>query len=49
MEGVKPDKVVNLTSKDDEYHHNIYLWTVPLNKIPKTEETELLNDFLKWP
>jgi len=49
MEGVEPDKVVKLTSKEDDYHHNIYFWTVPLKKIPKTEEPALLNDFLKWP
>jgi ribosomal protein L11 methylase PrmA len=49
MEGVKPDKVVELTSKEDEYHHNIYLWTMPLKKIPKTEVPSVLNDFLKWP
>ena len=49
MEGVKPDKVEELTSKEDEYHHNIYLWTLPLKKIPKAEEPAVLNDFLKWP
>jgi len=49
MEGVEPDKVVKLTSEEDEYDHHIYLWTVPLKKIPKTEEPAVLNDFLKWP
>ena len=49
MEGVKPDKVVKLTSKEDDYHHDIYLWTLPLKKIPKTEVPPILNDFLKWP
>jgi len=49
MEGVKPDKVVTITSDKDEYEHTVYLWTVPLKKIPKTEEPAVLNDFLKWP
>lgn len=49
MEGVEPDKVVKLTSEEDDYDHHIYLWTLPLKKIPKTEEPALLNDFLKWP
>ncbi len=49
MEGVKPDKAVKLTSNEDDYHHDIYLWTIPLKKIPKAEVPELLNDFLKWP
>jgi tRNA/tmRNA/rRNA uracil-C5-methylase (TrmA/RlmC/RlmD family) len=49
MEGVKPDKVIKLTSKEDDYHHDIYLWTIPLKKIPKTEVPQVLNDFLKWP
>jgi tRNA G46 methylase TrmB len=37
MEGVKPDKVVTLTSKEDEYEHTVYLWTVPLKKMSKSE------------
>ena len=49
MEGVKPDKVVTITSDEDTYQHTVYLWTVPLKKIPKTEEPAVLNDFLKWP
>ncbi|MHC4094644.1 MAG: methyltransferase domain-containing protein [Planctomycetota bacterium] len=49
MKGVKPDKVVTLTSNKDTYQHTVYLWTVPLKKIPKTEEPAVLNDFLKWP
>ncbi len=49
MEGVKPDKVVTLTSKDDQYEHTVYLWTVPLKKVPKKELPPILNDFLKWP
>ena len=32
MKGVKPDKVVTVTS-DDYYERTIYLWTTPLKKI----------------
>jgi precorrin-6B methylase 2/LEA14-like dessication related protein len=32
MEGVKPDKVVKLTSSKDQAEHKIYLWTTPLKK-----------------
>jgi len=49
MRGVKPDKVVTITSNKDEYEHTVYLWTVPLKKIPKKEPAPVLNDFLKWP
>jgi tRNA A58 N-methylase Trm61 len=49
MEGVEPDEVVKLSSKEDDYHHNIYLWTIPLKKIPTAEVPSVLNDFLKWP
>ena len=49
MEGVKPDKVVTLTSDKDTYEHTVYLWTVPLKKVPKKEVPSILNDFLKWP
>ncbi len=49
MEGVKPDKVVKLTSDKDQFEHTIYLWTLPLKKVPKKELTPVLNDFLKWP
>ena len=31
MEGVKPDKVITVTSNDDD-EHEIYLWTTPLKK-----------------
>ncbi|MHC4112894.1 MAG: methyltransferase domain-containing protein [Planctomycetota bacterium] len=49
MEGVKPDKVVTITSDRDKYTHTVYLWTVPLKKVPKKEMAPVLNDFLKWP
>jgi predicted RNA methylase len=32
MEGVEPDKVVTINSKEDGVDHHIYLWTVPLKK-----------------
>ena len=32
MRGVKPDKVVKLTSSEDKTRHKIYLWTSPLRK-----------------
>jgi len=49
MEGVKPDKVVTLTSNKNQFEHTIYLWTLPLKKVPKKELAPVLNDFLKWP
>jgi len=32
MRGVKPDKVVKLTSDDDYEEHKVFLWTSPLKK-----------------
>jgi len=32
MRGVKPDKVVTLTSEEDNLEHSIYLWTTPLKR-----------------
>jgi precorrin-6B methylase 2 len=32
MEGVKPDKVVKMSSNEDQFEHTIYLWTTPLKK-----------------
>jgi SAM-dependent methyltransferase len=49
MKGVKPDKVVTITSDKDTYQHTVYLWTVPLKKIPEKEPAPVLHDFLKWP
>ena len=45
MEGVEPDKVVTITSENDEYDHTVYLWTVPLKKVPKTELLPVLDGF----
>jgi len=32
MKGVKPDKLLKLTSNKDRFEHKIYLWTTPLKK-----------------
>lgn len=32
MHGVEPDRVIEMTSKEDGVEHTIYLWTTPLNK-----------------
>ena len=41
MKGVKPDKVVRLTSKDDNSEHKIFLWTTPLEEAAEGEERSL--------
>jgi ribosomal protein L11 methylase PrmA len=38
MEGVKPDKVVKLQSKEDNVEHTIFLWTTPLTMEKKANE-----------
>ena len=35
MQGVTPDQVIRLTSKEDSIQHTIYLWTTPLKKAGK--------------
>jgi len=35
MRGVKPDKVITVTSVDDQREHKVYLWTAPLKKREK--------------
>ena len=35
MRGVKPDKVVTVTSTEDDREHKVYLWTAPLKKVEK--------------
>jgi hypothetical protein len=32
MEGVEPDRVVEMVSKEDGVEHTIYVWTTPLKK-----------------
>jgi len=39
MEGVKPDKVVKLTSSEDQSRHKVFLWTSPLRKAVRTKRT----------
>jgi SAM-dependent methyltransferase len=38
MKGVKPDKVITLSSKSDGVEHTIYLWTTPLKKVEDTDK-----------
>jgi SAM-dependent methyltransferase len=45
MEGVKPDKIVTVTSKEDKNEHTIYLWTLPLKKMAKGELVPALDFF----
>ena len=33
MGRVKPDKVVKMSSSEDQFEHTIYLWTTPLKKV----------------
>ena len=40
MKGVTPDKVIKMTSKEDDQSHTIYLWTTPLKKDPKAAPDE---------
>jgi ribosomal protein L11 methylase PrmA len=37
IKDVRADKVITVTSKDDEQEHKLYLWTVPLKKDAVTE------------
>jgi len=32
MEGIEPDQVVRMVSKEDGVEHTLYLWTTPLKK-----------------
>lgn len=38
MRGVKPDQVIEMTSKEDNLTHNIYVWTTPLQKQQKKQK-----------
>ena len=40
MEGVKPDREVTMTSQEDGQSHKIYLWTVPLKKVPPKQASK---------
>jgi SAM-dependent methyltransferase len=38
MRGMRPDKVVSMTSQEDGVSHTIYLWTIPLKKEKPADE-----------
>ena len=44
MKGVKPDKVVKLTSNEDGSEHKIFLWTSPLKKRKTKNQAPVEND-----
>ena len=44
MRGVKPDKVVKLTSGDDYEEHKVFLWTSPLKKRRAKKPAPVEND-----
>ncbi len=44
MRGVKPDKVVKLTSDDDYEEHKVFLWTSPLKKRKRKKPVPVEND-----
>jgi len=38
IEGYKPDRILYLTSKEDQMEHTVFLWTIPLKKEELQEE-----------
>ncbi len=44
MKGVKPDKVVKLTSNEDGSEHKVFLWTSPLKKRKIDDTAAVEND-----
>jgi SAM-dependent methyltransferase len=40
MKGVLPDKVLHMTSKEDNVEHTLYLFTTPLKKDPKAKKAK---------
>lgn len=38
MKGVKPDKIVELTSSEDNAQHKVFLWTAPIKKRKKMKQ-----------
>ncbi|MFZ2145734.1 MAG: methyltransferase domain-containing protein [Sedimentisphaerales bacterium] len=44
MKGVKPDKVIKLTSNEDGGEHKVFLWTTPLKKREKEDTAPVEND-----
>lgn len=47
MKGVKPDKVVRMTSDEGAAGHTVYLWTTPLKKTKKLTPVE--EESVLWP
>jgi hypothetical protein len=41
MKGVLPDKVLHMTSKEDNVEHTLYLFTTPLKKDPKAKKAKI--------
>jgi SAM-dependent methyltransferase len=44
MRGVKPDKVVNLTSIEDNAVHKVFLWTAPIKKRKRNKTKQIQDD-----
>jgi precorrin-6B methylase 2 len=44
MKGVKPDKVLKVTSDEDQEVHKIFLWTSPLKKKVKKNRVSVQNE-----
>ena len=44
MEGVEPDKVVEISTSENSVEHKIYLWTTPLKKIKEGELAPVQSD-----
>lgn len=42
MRGVKPDKVVTVTVKEDNSEHEVYLWTTPLKRVKEQPRDQKL-------
>ncbi len=43
MKGILPDKVLHMTSKEDNVEHTLYLFTTPLKKDPKAKKAKTKN------
>jgi tRNA G37 N-methylase Trm5 len=40
IDGYKPDEVVTIMSKEDNYRHTVYLWTIPLKPEEEAKEED---------
>lgn len=45
MRGVKPDKIVKLTSVEDKATHKVFLWTTPLKKRKNQDRDDVDSEF----